>query len=79
MILLASSFEQIAEGFEHNIRFEFEGRSFLAIVKETKDETFIKDCFEEKENLFPIDIPKYFGEFKSEVYSFIYDNIQKGF
>jgi hypothetical protein len=74
-----TSFVQIETGFEHTIRFEFENRLFLAMVTETKDETFIRDCFEVKENLFPIDIPKYFGAFSSDVFSFIYDNIQRGF
>lgn len=79
MIVIETSFEQIPEGFEHNIRFEFEGRTFLAIVTETIDETYIRDCYHVQENLFPIDIPKYFGEFKSDVFAFIYNNIQEGF
>jgi hypothetical protein len=79
MILIETSFEQIPQGFQHTIRFEFEGRPFLAIVIETVDEVYIRDCYQVQENLFPIDIPKYFGEFKSDVYTFIYDNIQRGF
>jgi hypothetical protein len=79
MILVESSFVQIPSGFEHIIRFEFEGRSFLARVIETQDETYVSDCYQELENLFPINIPKYFGEFSGDVFSFIYNNIQEGF
>jgi hypothetical protein len=79
MEMLETNFIQIPEGFEHTIRFDFEGRIFLAIVTETKDETYIRETYQVLENLFPIDIPKYFGEFKSDVYTFIYDNIQRGF
>ena len=79
MELIESGFTQIEEGFEHTVRFIFEGRTFLAYVIENINETFIRDCYQVQENLFPIDIPKYFGEFSSDVFTFIYDNIQKGF
>lgn len=79
MELIETGFVQIPEGFEHTIQFTFEGRPFIAIVTETVNETFIRDVFEVKENLFPIDVPKYFGEFASYVYTFIYNNIQQGF
>jgi hypothetical protein len=79
MKVIETSFEQVPEGFIHNMIFEFEGRSFSAVVVETENETYIRDCYQVLENLFPIDIPKYFGEFKSDVYSFIYENIQQGY
>lgn len=79
MELIETTFIQIEGGFEHTVRFSFEGKTFMAYVVETMNETFIRDCFEVQENLFPIDIPKYFGEFKSDVYTFIYASIQKGF
>jgi hypothetical protein len=78
MILLEKNFTQIETGFEHTVNFEFEGRTFSALVIETVDETFVQDCFEVKENNFPIDIPRYFGEFSGDVFAFIYDNIQRG-
>ena len=78
MNLVETSFELAPEGFHHRVTFEFEERSFLALVIETVNETFIRDCFEIRENLFPIDIPKYFGEFRNDVFKFIYDNIQRG-
>jgi hypothetical protein len=80
MELVETSFIQIESGFEHTIKFIFETRTFIAYVTETQDETYIRDCFEVNENrLFPIDIPRYFGEFRSDVFSFIYNNIQEGF
>jgi hypothetical protein len=79
MELLERSFAQTEIGFEHTITFEFEGRTFVAYVTETENETFIRDCYQVLDNLFPIDIPKYFGEYRSDVFSFIYDNIQRGF
>jgi hypothetical protein len=79
MELIERSFVQTESGFEHTVRFEFEKRTFTAYVIETVDETYIRDCYLVQDNLFPIDIPKYFGEYKSDVFSFIYSNIQNGF
>lgn len=79
MNLIETTFNTIEGGFEHTVKFEFEGRTFIAFITESPDELFIRDCFQVLDNLFPIDIPKYFGEFKSEVYTFIYDNVSKGF
>jgi hypothetical protein len=79
MNLVETTYKQIETGFEHTVKFEFEDRTFFAVVIETVDETYIRDVYQVLDNLFPIDIPKYFGEFKSEVYTFIYDNIQRGF
>ena len=78
MILVESNFEMVPEGFHHSITFEFEGRTFFALVVETQNETFIRDCFVVLENHLPIDIPKYFGEFKNDVFQFIYDSITYG-
>lgn len=81
MELIETSFVQVPTGFEHTIIFEFEQRQFRALVVETQDETFVQDCFHviPMGNLVVIDIPKYFGSFKSDVFTFIYDNVQKGF
>jgi len=79
MILLEKGFTQIEAGFEHTVKFEFEGRTFSALVIETVNETYVQDCFEVQENNFPIDIPKYFGEYSGDVFAFIYDNISRGF
>ena len=76
MELVETSFVQVPEGFRHTINFKFEGKEFMALVVETQNETFIRECFVVLDNLLRIDIPKYFGEFKSDVYKFIYDNIQ---
>ena len=81
MELVETGFKQIESGFEHYVTFEFENRQFTAYIVETVDETFIQDCFYlvPLGNRLAVDIPKYFGSFSSDVFSFIYDNIQKGF
>jgi len=79
MNLIETTYKQIDAGFEHTVQFEFEERTFLAVIEETENETFIRDCYQILENLFPIDIPKYFGEYKSDVYTFIYNSIQRGY
>ena len=78
MELIETTFESVPEGFHHRVTFEFYERTFVALVVETTNETLIRDCFEVRENLMPIDIQRYFGEFKNDVYTFIYDNIQRG-
>ena len=79
MELIETTYTQIETGFEHTVKFDFEGRTFFAVVEETQDETYIRDCYEVKENNFPIEIPKYFGQYSDEVFAFIYNNIQRGF
>ena len=79
MNLIETTFKTTEGGFEHTVQFDFEGRKFIAYIEESPEELFIRDCFEIRDNLFPIDIPKYFGEFKGEVYTFIYDNVQRGY
>lgn len=81
MELIETGFKQIDGGFEHYVTFEFEKRQFTAYVVETVDETFVQDCFYlvPLGNRLAIDIPKYFGSFSSDVFTFIYDNIQRGF
>jgi hypothetical protein len=79
MNVIETSFKQVENGFEHTVKFDFENRVFFAIVEETIDETYIRDCYHVQDNLFPIDIPKYFGEYSSDVFTFIYNNIQRGF
>jgi hypothetical protein len=79
MNLIETTYQNIEVGFEHTVKFDFEGRTFFAVVIESEEETFIRDCYQLKENLFPIDIPKYFGEFSGDVFTFIYNNIQRGF
>jgi hypothetical protein len=79
MELIETSFEQNAGGFLHTVRFIFENRTFFAVVNETPEETFVESCFLVLDNHFPINIPKYFGEFSGDVFSFIYNNIQRGF
>jgi hypothetical protein len=81
MKLIETGFKQIEIGFEHYVTFEFEGRQFTAYVEETQNETFVKDVFYlvPLGNRLAIDIPKYFGSFSSDVFTFIYDNIQEGF
>jgi hypothetical protein len=79
MELLETSFTQIEGGFQHTVKFTFENRTFFAVINETEEETFVQDCYVVLDHHFPIDIPKYFGEFKSDVFTFIYNNIQRGF
>lgn len=81
MELVETGFKQIESGFEHFVTFEFEGRQFTAYVEETQNETFVKDVFYlvPLGNRLAVDIPKYFGSFSSDVFSFIYNNIQQGF
>jgi hypothetical protein len=79
MNLIETTYKTTEGGFEHTVQFEFEERQFIAFINETPDELFIRDCFLVLDNFFPIDIPKYFGEFKGEVYTFIYDNVSRGF
>lgn len=81
MEVIETGFKQFEGGFEHIVTFEFEGKQFTAYVYETVDETFVQDCFYlvPLGNRLAIDIPKFFGSFSSDVFSFIYNNIQKGF
>jgi hypothetical protein len=78
MELIERTFEQVTGGFLHTVKFTFENRSFFAIVSETEEETFVQDCYVVLDHHFPIDIPKYFGEFSGDVFTFIYNNIQSG-
>jgi hypothetical protein len=79
MELIETTYTQTEAGFEHTVKFDFEGRIFFALVSETQDETYVRDCFLVLDNNFPIDIPKYFGEYSGDVFTFIYNNIQRGF
>lgn len=80
MIKITSSVFKNNDWFEHDLAFEFESRSFEAKVMETKDQTYVVECFEiTKNEPIEIDIPTHFGAFKSDVYTFIYDNIQRGY
>jgi hypothetical protein len=81
MELIETGFKQLEGAFEHYVTFEFEGRQFTAYVVETVDETFVQECFHiiPLGNRLAIDIPKYFGEYSSDVFTFIYNNIQEGY
>ena len=79
MELIETTYTQTDAGFEHTVKFSFENRTFFALVDETPDETFIRDCFLVLDNNQTINIPQYFGAFSDDVFNFIYNNIQRGF
>lgn len=83
MLKIASNVLKRDDGsFFHTIIFNFEGRNFEAHVLETEEETYVEYCYQMNASgggVEPIDIPKYFGRFASEVFDFIYKNIQRGY
>jgi hypothetical protein len=81
IIKLASSVLKKHDGtFIHTIVFNCQGKNFESHVVETPHETYESYTYLMTRNgAKDIDIPKYFGEHSSEVYTFIYNNIQRGY
>lgn len=64
---------------EHAMMFQFENKTFEAVVIDKENESFVAYCYWiHKQRQIEIDIPEFFGKgFSSGVHSLLYDYIEK--
>lgn len=61
--------------YEHLINFEFAGENFEAIVRENKEITYVRKCYDSQNR--EIDIPLYFGKgFSSNIFTLLLDHTE---